>query len=65
MEQAAMNAPALRRGARGIAMAILQSALIQAGENLPRSTKKTGVPDGDYGEETRQAVFFVSAVEEG
>jgi hypothetical protein len=57
MEQAAKNAPPLRRGARGIAVALLQSALIQAGEKLPKSTKKTGVPDGDFGEETQQAVF--------
>ena len=57
MEQAARNAPSLRQGSRGPAVALLQGALVQLKEKLPRSTKKLGVPDGAFGPETQRAVI--------
>jgi len=57
MEQAAKNAPALRKGSRGPAVSLLQGALIQLGAKMPRSTKKGGVPDGAFGSETEKAVI--------
>src|SRR6476620_8723462 len=55
MVAAARNNPALSLGARGSAVAFLQAGLIQQKIPLPKSTKK-GVPDGDYGMETYEAV---------
>jgi hypothetical protein len=57
MEQAAKNAPALRKGARSSAVSLLQGALIQLGAKMPQSTKKGGVPDGAFGSETEKAVI--------
>lgn len=55
MVAAARNNPALSLGTRGSAVALLQAGLIQQKIPLPKSTKK-GVPDGDYGMETYEAV---------
>ena len=56
MAKAAKNAPPLRQGSRGIAVSLLQGALIDRGAKLPYSTKKAGVPDGIFGVETLRAV---------
>jgi hypothetical protein len=52
MVAASRNAPPLRWGARGTAVALLQGALIQLGFPLPYSTLAKGVPDGLFGDET-------------
>ncbi len=49
---AAKGGPPLKQGAHGPAVALLQGALIDLGEKLPRSTKKSGGPDGLFGFET-------------
>ena len=56
MEQASRNAPALGLGSSGPAVALVQGALIDLGEKLPISTKKTGGPDGRFGVETKKAL---------
>ncbi len=56
LEQAARNKPALRMGARGVAVALLQGGLLQLGFKLPKSTRPAGAPDGIFGHETRVAV---------
>jgi peptidoglycan hydrolase-like protein with peptidoglycan-binding domain len=56
LQQAALNNPALKRGARGPAVALLQGGLIELGHPLPISTKKTGAPDGSFGNETYEAL---------
>jgi len=53
--RATRNVPALGPGARGMAVVILQRALIDYGCSLPRSSTRGG-PDGIYGDETRGAV---------
>ena len=58
MEQAARNAPPLRQGSRGIAVALLQGALVQLKETLTLSTNKSGAPDGLFGAETLKAVVL-------
>jgi peptidoglycan hydrolase-like protein with peptidoglycan-binding domain len=57
MEQASRNAPPLGLGSSGAAVALLQGALIDLGEQLPESVKKTGGPDGRFGVETKNAVI--------
>jgi hypothetical protein len=57
MEQAASDRPPLRLGSRGLAVVLLQSSLLQLGEKLPLSTNKFGIPDGAFGQETRNAVI--------
>jgi len=57
MEKAANNAPPLRFGSSGVAVSLLQAALIDRGEKLPQSIKKTGSPDGKFGLETKKAVY--------
>lgn len=56
MVLASQNSPALRRGARGTAVALLQGGLIQLGFPLPISTQAKGAPDGTYGYETKRGV---------
>lgn len=53
---AAANNPALRKGHSGLAVRIIQQALIELGHRLPVSTKKYRTPDGEYGTETKEAV---------
>lgn len=57
LQAAAKNAPALRRGASGEAVRILQQALIDDGFPLPKSLKKYGTPDGVFGAETKATVI--------
>ena len=56
IQDAYRNSPPLKRGAKGLTVALLQGALIDLGHKLPISTLKKGVPDGIYGEETASAV---------
>ena len=53
---AAENSPPLKKGDYGESVRILQQALIELGIPLPISTQKYGSPDGDYGDETKDAV---------
>lgn len=55
--RASNNAPTMKQGERGTAVAILQQALVERGIPLPGSTKD-GVMDGIFGRETRDAVSF-------
>jgi hypothetical protein len=56
LQQAALNNPPLKKGARGSAVALLQGGLIDLGHPLPVSTRKTGAPDGAFGNETFEAL---------
>jgi peptidoglycan hydrolase-like protein with peptidoglycan-binding domain len=53
--KAGENQPALRSGAIGKAVRILQQALIDLGFAMPRSTTK-GTPDGIFGPETEATI---------
>jgi len=53
---AAKGRPSLRRGSHGPAVALLQGALLDLGYPLPKSTRKTGGPDGLFGFETEKAL---------
>jgi peptidoglycan hydrolase-like protein with peptidoglycan-binding domain len=54
--EAADNKPALRKGENSEAVAILQQALIDLGYPMPISTRRTGRPDGIFGDETEATV---------
>jgi hypothetical protein len=57
LQQAANNNPPIRSGEQGLAVQLVQKALIELGFSLPISTKKgTREPDGVFGAETRDAV---------
>jgi len=56
LQAAALNAPALWRGARGTGVHLLQFALLDLGHNMPRSTGQAMSPDGIFGSETRDVV---------
>ncbi len=51
LQQAARNAPSMKRGERGEPVAIVQQSFIDLGFPMPKSTKQ-GKPDGSYGQET-------------
>jgi len=53
---ASKGRPALRRGGKGPAVALLQGALLDLHYPLPKSTRKTGEPDGLFGFETEKAL---------
>jgi peptidoglycan hydrolase-like protein with peptidoglycan-binding domain len=55
IRKAAQNAPALKAGEQGLAVAILQGALVDLGYAMPRSMR-SGKPDGVFGGETTDAV---------
>lgn len=57
IQNASRNSPPLKKGARGLGVALLQGALIDLGYRLPHSTQKSGSPDGVYGKETYGAVW--------
>lgn len=57
LEQASRNAPVLKQGARGTAVATLQQALIDYGLALPKSIRD-GSTDGIFGRETRDKIAF-------
>ena len=52
LQRAANNSPALRAGESGEAVKLLQQALIDLGFPMPISTRRSGSPDGIYGNET-------------
>lgn len=55
--KAARSAPWMKWGERNTGVAILQGALLDLGYRMPVSTKKKGVPDGIYGNETYGTVL--------
>jgi hypothetical protein len=57
IRRAAMNAPPMKFGERGPSVAILQAALIDLGYKMPKSTRKTGLPDGIFGKETKNTIY--------
>lgn len=57
IRNASMNKPPLKTGSSGGGVYILQASLIDLGYKMPISTKKTGFPDGKYGNETVAAVI--------
>jgi peptidoglycan hydrolase-like protein with peptidoglycan-binding domain len=57
VRKAAANLPPMARGETGTGIAILQAALVDLGYKLPTSMRKTGVPDGVFGDETHGAVL--------
>jgi hypothetical protein len=54
--RAAVSSPPLQKGERGLGVALLQAALIKTGFEMPLSTRRTGRPDGIFGDETEQVV---------
>ena len=54
LQSAANNNPPLKRGEKGHAIVIYQQALLDLGYPMPRTIRKNGRPDGDYGDETAQ-----------
>src|SRR5687767_12526568 len=52
LEAAANNSPTIKWGEQGEAVKILQQAYLDLGFSMPISTKKTGKPDGIFGNET-------------
>lgn len=56
LEAAGRNSPPMRAGERSDGVVVLQGALIDLGFPMPKSTARTGVPDGIYGRETIDAV---------
>ena len=55
--KASDNRPSLKQGESGEAVVILQLALIDLGESMPKSTKNgNALPDGIFGPETVQLV---------
>ncbi len=57
LENAALNSPALVRGASGDGVQILQQALKDLKYKLPKTFKFYDTPDGVYGTETKDAVI--------
>jgi len=56
-QQAVENSPTIKRNeSNREAVRILQQALIDLGFPLPKSTKRYDSPDGDFGDETDDAV---------
>jgi len=56
IQKAVKNAPPLKLGSKGIGVKMLQGGLMDLGYKIPNSTKKTGYPDGIYGDETVKVV---------
>lgn len=56
IRNAANNSPPLKLGKKGAGVKVLQGGLIDLGYTLPKSTKKTGYPDGIYGRETESVI---------
>ena len=52
LQKVAQNAPPMKWGEKGDAVAIVQQAFIELGFPMPVSTRKTGKPDGIFGQET-------------
>jgi peptidoglycan hydrolase-like protein with peptidoglycan-binding domain len=56
LEDAFDNSPPMRIGEIKEAVAKVQQVMINDGFNMPISTRKTGAPDGIFGDETRETV---------
>lgn len=56
-QQAAMNAPLMKPGAKGQGVSAVQQGLIDLGFPMPLSTKRFGAPDGIFGGETTQRLI--------
>lgn len=61
LQQAAKNAPPIRRGSSGQHVSIIQQALIDLGLGMAISTKKSGKADGVFGGETESRVWQFQA----
>jgi hypothetical protein len=61
MIAASRNAPAIRNGAYGSHVRLLQGALMDLGFKMPRSVRSTGRPDGMFGPETFRVVTSFQA----
>lgn len=57
IQDAFKNVPTMKRRESGPGVVLVQSALLDLGYKLPISTRKTGKPDGIYGDEMHAAVF--------
>lgn len=57
LQKAELNSPAIRYGARGNAVRILQQSMIDLGiDPMTSSVRKYGSPDGIFGSETKKAI---------
>lgn len=56
LQEAAGNRPPMRRNETGLAVRLVQQALIELGYPLPRSTERFGTPDGNFGSEVVSAI---------
>jgi peptidoglycan hydrolase-like protein with peptidoglycan-binding domain len=61
LQNAASNAPPVRRGAAGPHVVALQQAFIDLGLGMAISTKATGKPDGLFGGETESRIWQFQA----
>ncbi|MET1414580.1 peptidoglycan-binding domain-containing protein [Roseibium sp. HPY-6] len=57
LQQTAENDPPMKHGDFGLYVRHVQQALIDLSHPLPKSTAKHGSPDGDFGNETKNAVI--------
>ncbi len=57
IRKAAANSPWMGQGETSSAVGILQGALADLGYKLPITFKKTGLPDGIFGKETKGVVY--------
>ncbi|WP_299472132.1 peptidoglycan-binding domain-containing protein [uncultured Roseibium sp.] len=57
LQQTADNNPPMKHGDNGLYVRHVQQALIDLSHPLPKSTAKHGSPDGDFGNETKNAVI--------
>jgi hypothetical protein len=63
LQEAAANNPVLKKGSKGMAVRLLQQALMEAGEDLPQSTADYGTPNGIYNDETKGAVLNIQCAQ--
>lgn len=56
IQDAFKNLPAMKRRESGPGVVLFQTALLDLGYKMPTSTRKTGKPDGVYGDETYAVV---------
>ncbi len=57
IQDAFKNLPTMKRRESGPGVVLVQTALLDLGYKLPISTRKTGKPDGVYGDETHAVVI--------
>ncbi|MCC7342932.1 MAG: peptidoglycan-binding protein [Bryobacterales bacterium] len=57
IQDAFKNQPTMKRRESGPGVVLVQTALLELGYKLPISTRKTGKPDGIYGDETHAVVL--------